>query len=105
MRTLLLTVVLLSSFTAIAGAEITVQHGRSGRSVARAAYYSGRSNYYGGVPVRGYYRSSGAYVQPHYRSSPDGNFYNNWSSQGNYNPYTGQQGYRTYQYQYRYYGR
>jgi hypothetical protein len=48
--------------------------------------------------VNGYYKSSGTYVQPHYRSSPDGNFYNNWSSRGNVNPYTGKRGYRTLPY-------
>lgn len=42
--------------------------------------------------VRGYYRSNGTYVQPHWRSSPDGNSYNNWSTQGNVNPYTGRAG-------------
>lgn len=39
--------------------------------------------------VRGYYRKDGTYVQPHYRSNPDGNPYNNWSYPGNVNPYTG----------------
>jgi len=33
-------------------------------------------------------------VQPHYRSAPDGNFYNNWSTKGNVNPYTGVPGTR-----------
>jgi hypothetical protein len=27
------------------------------------------------VRVRGYFRSNGTYVQPHYRSNPDGNFW------------------------------
>src|SRR5437870_5735997 len=31
------------------------------------------------VYVHGYTRSAGTYVAPHYRSDPDGNFYNNWS--------------------------
>jgi len=44
------------------------------------------------VYVDGYYRSDGTYVQPHYRSSPDGDPSNNWSTQGNFNPYTGEQG-------------
>ena len=44
---------------------------------------------YADVHVRGYYRSNGTYVQPHYRSNPDGNFYNNWSTYPNVNPYTG----------------
>lgn len=41
------------------------------------------------VKVKGYYRKDGTYVRPHYRSSPDGNPYNNWSYPGNTNPYTG----------------
>ena len=48
----------------------------------------------GDVYVRGYYRSDGTYVQPHYRSAPDGNPWNNFSTYGNVNPYTGQPGYR-----------
>jgi hypothetical protein len=43
--------------------------------------------------VQGYYRKDGTYVQPHYRSSPDSNLYNNYSTKGNYNPHTGQKGY------------
>jgi len=31
----------------------------------------------------------GTYVQPHCRSAPDGNPYNDWSFPGNMNPYTG----------------
>lgn len=49
-------------------------------------------------------RSNGTVVQGHYRTTPDSNPYNNYSSQGNYNPYTGQQGtvnpYQQYQPQY-----
>lgn len=32
------------------------------------------------VHVRGYYRSNGTYVNPHIRTHPDGNPYNNLSS-------------------------
>ncbi len=39
--------------------------------------------------VSGYYRKDGTYVQPHYRTNPDGNPYNNYSFPGNYNPNTG----------------
>ncbi len=42
--------------------------------------------------VKGYDREDGTYVRPHYRSAPDGNFYNNWSTKGNINPYTGKPG-------------
>lgn len=44
------------------------------------------------VYVRGYWRSNGTYVWPHYRSNPDYNFYNNWSTYPNLNPYTGNLG-------------
>jgi hypothetical protein len=38
--------------------------------------------------IQGYYRKDGAYVQPHQRSSPDGNPLNNYGFPGNYNPNT-----------------
>lgn len=47
------------------------------------------------VHVNGYTRKDGTYVQPHYRSSPDGDFGNNWSTLGNINPHTGSLGTRT----------
>ena len=43
--------------------------------------------------VKGYYRSNGTYVQPHYRTSPDNSLLNNYSTKGNVNPYTGSKGY------------
>lgn len=43
--------------------------------------------------VKPYVKKDGTYVQGHYRSAPDGNRFNNYSSEGNYNPYTGQRGY------------
>jgi hypothetical protein len=42
--------------------------------------------------VNGYTRKDGTYVAPHFRSSPDSNRYNNYSSQGMVNPYTGRSG-------------
>lgn len=44
------------------------------------------------VRVHGYTRSDGTYVQPHYRTQPDGNKFNNYSYPGNLNPHTGQIG-------------
>lgn len=44
------------------------------------------------VYVDGYYRSNGTYVSPHYRSSPNSTVYDNYSTQGNVNPYTGAYG-------------
>lgn len=44
------------------------------------------------VYVHGYTTKKGTYVAPHYRSSPDSSPYNNWSTRGNVNPYTGKAG-------------
>lgn len=52
------------------------------------------SSAYADTYVRGYTRKDGTYVQPHYRSSPDSNPYNNWSTRGNVNPHTGEPGTR-----------
>lgn len=48
----------------------------------------------GDTYVRGYYKRDGTYVQPHYRTKPNRNPYDNFSTKGNVNPYTGQKGYR-----------
>ena len=42
--------------------------------------------------VNGYTRSNGTYVQGHYRSSPNSTQRDNYSTKGNYNPYTGKRG-------------
>lgn len=45
--------------------------------------------------VRGYFKpSTGSYVQPYNRTSPNSLKFDNYSSQGNYNPYTGKKGYK-----------
>ena len=44
------------------------------------------------VFVNGYFKRSGIYVQPHFRSSPDISTFNNYNSWGNINPYTGKWG-------------
>ena len=49
---------------------------------------------YADVHVNGHFRSNGTYVAPHYRSDPDGNFNNNWSTYPNVNPHTGKRGTR-----------
>lgn len=53
------------------------------------------SSVYADVWVDGYYRNDGTYVRGHYRSDPDGDFENNWSTKGNVNPYTGEVGTKT----------
>lgn len=42
--------------------------------------------------VNRYFRKDGTYVAPHYRSEPNSRRYDNYSSQGNFNPYTGERG-------------
>jgi hypothetical protein len=42
--------------------------------------------------VSGYYRSNGTYVQSYERSSPNYTQRDNYSTKGNYNSYTGQEG-------------
>lgn len=45
--------------------------------------------------VHGYTRSDGTPVQGYYRSDPNGTTSDNYSHEGNTNPYTGQRGYHT----------
>ena len=52
------------------------------------------------VYVRGYTRSDGTYVAPHYRSSPNATRNDNWTTRGNVNPYTGEPGTRSPDYGY-----
>jgi len=42
--------------------------------------------------VKGYVKKDGTYVAPHMRSSPNSTKADNWSTKGNYNPYTGKEG-------------
>lgn len=43
--------------------------------------------------VRGYYKpSTGSYVAPHYKTTPNRTKFDNFSTKGNYNPYTGKKG-------------
>lgn len=47
--------------------------------------------------VNGYVRSNGTYVQPYERSAPNNTVQDNYSYQGNTNPYTGTVGTNNYQ--------
>ncbi len=44
------------------------------------------------VYVQGHYTANGTYVQGYERSAPNNTKIDNYSTQGNTNPYTGQQG-------------
>ncbi len=81
----------------------TISFEKKGTAIKRIAYLIGvlcilamcaGTSFAGDVYVRGHYRSNGTYVQPHYRTAPDSNPWNNYSSKGNVNPYTGNGGYK-----------
>ncbi len=43
--------------------------------------------------VRGYYKpSTGSYVEPHYKTTPNHSKLDNFSTKGSYNPYSGKKG-------------
>lgn len=42
--------------------------------------------------VKGYTTKKGTYVAPHYRQSPNKTKFDNFSTKGNINPYTGKKG-------------
>lgn len=44
--------------------------------------------------VNGYYKKDGTFVQGYFKSSPNKTNVDNYSTQGNLNPYTGIEGYR-----------
>ena len=62
-------------------------------TAAAAAAFAG-SAFARDVWVNGYTRSDGTEVRGHYRSAPDSSYNNNWSTEGNVNPYTGESGTR-----------
>ena len=52
----------------------------------------GPSGRYGPVRVRPHMTNRGNYVAPHMRTAPNRSRYDNWSTRGNLNPYTGKRG-------------
>jgi len=78
---------------------------------AALPYYGSRRYDYNYRPsvgnhyVRGYFRKDGTYVSGHRRTNRDDSFWNNWSSRGNTNPYTGRIGTKTPPYGYNNSGR
>jgi len=65
-----------------------------GGSHSNSLYGNTGTTYGNDEMVSGYTRSNGTYVQPYHRTAPDSNPYNNYSTQGNVNPYTGQIGHK-----------
>ncbi len=48
------------------------------------------------VRTRGYLKKSGTYVMPHFKSNSNSFKWDNWSSKGNTNPFTGKKGYKNW---------
>lgn len=42
--------------------------------------------------INGYFKKNGTYVQPHFKTAPNSSMFDNYSTKGNYNPYTGKPG-------------
>lgn len=91
------TVILIAAFSACtlalargAGSHSTGSSGRASSS------HSSSSLHYAGSPgshsVQGYTRKDGTYVAPHHATNRDDTKNNNWTTQGNVNPYTGKPG-------------
>ena len=60
--------------------------------------YSVPSVNYNTTTVSGYYRSNGTYVDSHVRTMPNSTNWDNFSTHGNSNPFTGSTGYRARDY-------
>jgi len=61
-------------------------------SLIAATLMGGTAYARGTSMVRGHVRSDGVYVAPHVRTNPNSTKLDNWSTQGNYNPYSGKTG-------------
>lgn len=83
MKKILLFAALLASAPAFA-----YQYGQSAQPTYGGSYGSDET-------TSGYTRSNGTYVESYHHTAPDSNPYNNYSSQGNVNPYTGAVGHKT----------
>lgn len=63
------------------------RRGSSPRAYKPKAYKSSSP-----VRVKGYIKKDGTYVAPSHRKSPNSTKFDNYSTQGNVNPYTGKEG-------------
>jgi hypothetical protein len=76
----------ISALAAIAGFATIAAIGLTATAQAQSIYGQDYSYH------QGYTNNNGSYVQPHYQTNPNGSAYDNWSTQGNTNPITGQRG-------------
>lgn len=67
-------------------------------SRTESRYSDSRASTAGDVWVNGYFRKDGSYVDGHFRQRPNSTNSDNYSAQGNMNPYTGKAGTRAKDY-------
>ena len=70
----------------------------SSYSMPSATYSVPSTVNYNTTTVNGYTRSNGTYVQSHVRTMPNNTNWDNYSTKGNSNPFTGSTGYRARDY-------
>jgi len=67
-------------------------------ALALVLLFSAAVSSYADSYVPGHYRSDGTWVEGHYRSNSNSTNHDNYSTQYNYNPYTGSSGHRARDY-------
>ena len=106
MRVLKILIILILGVTSVAYAQYkkdgTPDMRYNSNKVLYGNTYSIQSSSYGTNPdVRyqsGYVRDNGTYVQSYYKTNPNSTNTDNFSTRGNYNPYTNQSGTRASDY-------
>lgn len=63
-------------------------------STARSSLPVTSRSTFGHSWVRAHFKSDGTFVQGHFRTHPNDDFFDNWSTVGNTNPYTGKPGWK-----------
>lgn len=92
-KTLMLIVAIIAT---VLSANAQYNYGSSyGTSTYGTSSYGVNTN---STYVNGYTKSNGTYVRGHYRSSQNSTNHDNYSTSGNYNPYTGTTGSRAKDY-------
>ena len=96
MKTVILVTAMLVCTMAIGNGGGGGSHGGGSSSRGSGSSHSHSSSHSGGSSgshsVQGYTRKDGTYVAPHHATNRDDTKNNNWTTQGNVNPYTGKPG-------------
>lgn len=64
----------------------------SGLNAKSSSSHKSSYNKSSSTSVRSYVKKDGTYIKSHKRTTPDSTMYNNYSTKGNINPYTGEEG-------------